>query len=116
MPSQWVLTKQGEVAAGGNQFSMGCVRGSSGNGIDMGDWDIGNVNWEDNVNRYQEMVFDATRPKFGMCSQPSNEVPNPEARKFYSLLEAAKEPLWERYVHSELFLAVRMLSIKLEGN
>ena len=58
---------------------MGYVEGSSGGGIDMGDQDIGNVNWEDNVNRYQEMVFDAAGPEFGMCSQSSNEIPNSEA-------------------------------------
>ena len=62
------------------------------------------------------MVFDVVGPKFGICSQPSNEAPNPEAGRFYSLLEAAQEPLWERCVNSELSLAVRMLSIKLEGN
>ena len=82
----------------------------------MGDWDIGNVNWEDNVNRYQEMDFDAVGPEFEMCSQPSNEVPNPEAQRFYSLLEVANEPLWEESIYSELSLVVRILSIKLEGN
>ena len=47
---------------------MGYVGGSSGSGIYIGDQDIGNVSWEDNINRYQEMVFDAARPKFGICS------------------------------------------------
>ena len=41
------------------------------------------------------MVFDATGPEFGICSQPSFECPNlkVEPERFYSLLEAAKEPL-----------------------
>ena len=51
-----------------------------------------------------------------MCSQPSNEVSNLEAQRFYTLLEVAKEPLWERCVHSKLSLAARMLSIKSEEN
>ena len=48
---------------------MGYIRRSSGSGINIGDWDMGNINWEDNVNHYQEMIFDAARPEFGMCSQ-----------------------------------------------
>ena len=35
MPNYRVYTKHGEVAAGGNQFSMGYVGGSSGSGIDI---------------------------------------------------------------------------------
>ena len=62
------------------------------------------------------MVFDAAGSEFGMCSQPSNEVPNLKVWKFYSFLEAAKEPLWEGCGHLELSLAVRILSIKSEGN
>ena len=62
------------------------------------------------------MIFDVVEPKFGMCSQPSNEVSNVDGRRFYSLLEAAKEPLWEGCVHSELSLAVKILSIRSEGN
>ena len=45
---------------------MGYVGGSSSSGIDMGDRDMGNVNQEDNLYHYQEMVFDAAGPKFGM--------------------------------------------------
>ena len=115
MLNYWVQIEHGEVAALGNQFSMGYVGGSPSGGIDIGDRDMGNVNWEDNINHYQEMVFDAIGPKFGMCSQ-SNEFPNPKAQRFYGLLKAAKEPLWEGCVHSELSLAVRMLSIKSEEN
>ena len=72
---------------------MSYIRGSFGSGIDIGDWDMGKVNWEDNVNHYKEMVFDAAKLEFGICSQPSNKVPNPKAQRFYSLLEVAKEPL-----------------------
>ena len=43
------------------------------------------------------------------------EVPNPDNKRFYSLLEAVNKPLWEGYMHSQLSLAVRMLSNKLRG-
>ena len=79
MPSYWIQTKYGEVVIGENHFNIGYVGGSSGGGIDMGDPDMGNVNQEDNINRYKEMIFDATGPEFEMCSQPSNEVLNLEA-------------------------------------
>ena len=79
MPNYWVWTDHGKVVAGGNQFSIGYVGDNSGGGMDMGDRDMGHVNWEDNVNRYQEMVSDAAGPEFGMCSQSSSEVPNLEA-------------------------------------
>ena len=59
----------------------------------MGDGDIGNVNWEDNINCYEEMVFDAAEPEFEMCSQPFSKVSNLNAQRFYSILEATKEPL-----------------------
>ena len=57
MHNYWVQTKHGKVAVVGNQFSMGNVGDSFGSGIDMGDRDMGNINWEDNVNRFQEMVL-----------------------------------------------------------
>ena len=57
--------------------------------------------WENNLNHYQEIVFYATGPKFGMCPQSSNK---------------GKEPLWEGCVHSKLSLAVTILSTNLERN
>ena len=61
---------------------MGYGRGSSSSGIHMGDRDMDNVNWEDNLNLYQEMVFDAARLEFKMCSQPSSEIPNLKGGRF----------------------------------
>ena len=68
MPNYWIWTEYEEVATRENQFSMGSIADSFGSGIHMGDRDMGNVNWEDKVNHYQEMVFDAAGPEFGMCS------------------------------------------------
>ena len=51
-----------------------------------------------------------------MYSRPSEAVPNMDNERFYSLLETVNRPLWERCVHFQLSLAVRMLSNKLEAN
>ena len=47
---------------------MGYVGGSSNSRVRIGDQDISNITWEDNFSYYQEMVFDATKPEFGMYS------------------------------------------------
>ena len=60
---------------------------------------MGNVTSEDNFSHYQEMIFGVARAEFGICSQPSFECPNPNAKS-----------LCEGYVHSKF--AIRMLSIK----
>ena len=57
MPNYWVWIEHREIATRGNQFSIGYVGGSCSSGIDTDDQDMGNVNREDNVNRYQEMVL-----------------------------------------------------------
>ena len=74
------------------------------------------MTWEDNLCRYQEMIFHATGREFGMYSKPLEEVPNPNDERFYSLLEAVNRPLWEGCVHSQLSLVVRILSNKSEAN
>ena len=51
-----------------------------------------------------------------MAYEPPTEVHNLDASRFYTLLEIAKVLLWEGCVHSELSLAVTMLSIKSQGN
>ena len=62
------------------------------------------------------MIFYAAGHEFGMYSEPSEEVFNLEYKKFYNLLEAVNRPLWKGCVHSQLSLAVRMLSNKSEAN
>ena len=62
------------------------------------------------------MVHDGLDGGFAPNTEDNTEEPNQEARDFYALLEAANQPLWEGCVHSELSLAVRMLSIKTDGN
>lgn len=53
----------------------------------------------------------------GQFEQPIEEPPNKEAKVFYDLLQSAQRPLWDGCdTHSELSMAVRMLSIKAEGN
>ena len=51
-----------------------------------------------------------------MYSEPLEEVSNPDDERFYSLLEAVNRPLWEGWVHSQLSLAVRILSTKSKLN
>ena len=51
-----------------------------------------------------------------MYSKSSKELPNPDDQRFYSLLKVVNRPLWEGCVHSQLSLAVRMLSNKSEAN
>ena len=51
-----------------------------------------------------------------MYFEPLAEVPNPDAERFYSLLEAMNGPLWEGCVHLQLSLMVRMLSNKSKTN
>ena len=63
------------------------------NGIHIGNEEGRTVTWEDNLSRYQEMIFDTTGHEFGMYSEPSEEVPNPDDERFYSLLKAMNKPL-----------------------
>ncbi|MED6130161.1 hypothetical protein PIB30_115289, partial [Stylosanthes scabra] len=53
--------------------------------------------WDDNVVRYESMVADAF-PQFEMSEENVEEVqhdPNPNAQRFYELLESVRKPLWE---------------------
>ena len=46
-----------------------------------------------------------------------DEQPNASAQHFYDLLQAAQRPLWEGCTtHTELSVALKMLSIKTEYN
>ena len=45
------------------------------------------------------------------------EPPNPDAQRFYDLLNALQRPLWDDCTnHSELSFALRLMSIKSEHN
>ena len=93
------MTKHREVLAPKNQFAMGYV-GSNSSGVHVGNEEGGNVTWEDNLSRYQRMIFDVASQDFGMYFEPSKEVPNPNIERFYNLLEAINRTLSEEYVHS----------------
>ncbi|XP_057418581.1 uncharacterized protein LOC130712785 [Lotus japonicus] len=63
------------------------------------------------------MVYDAVDPEFRMHpDQQTDEAPNKDAQDFYDLLNAAQKPLWSGCKHTELSFAVRMTTIKSEGN
>ncbi|MED6194500.1 hypothetical protein PIB30_029148 [Stylosanthes scabra] len=64
------------------------------------------------------MVADAF-PQFETLEKNDEEEqhdPNPDAQRFYNLLEYVRKPLWEGSVFSQLSIATRMLAIKFENN
>ncbi|KAL1371645.1 hypothetical protein AAHE18_01G148200 [Arachis hypogaea] len=69
-------------------------------------------------NSYESMVVDAAGPELmSQFEEHMEEPPNAETKKFYDLLQSAQRPLFEGCVsHSELSMAVKMLSIKAKGN
>jgi len=67
--------------------------------------------------RIQDMVADAFGMHFG--GEPNENIeqtPNDDAKRFYEQLEEASRPLREGSPHSELSVAVRLLSIKSDWN
>ena len=71
------------------------------------------------ANPFRDMVFDAAGPTFQEELQCSNleEPPNPEAQKFYKMLQAADTPLWDGCTsQSQLSVTARLLNIKSEHN
>jgi len=64
------------------------------------------------------MVYDALCPERRMNDdQEMVDSPNSDDQKFYDLLQAAQKPLWPGCTnHTELSFAVRLLTIKSEGN
>ena len=65
-----------------------------------------------NLSCYYGIIFYDAGHEFGMYSQPSEEVPNPDIERFYSLLKIVNKSLWEGYMHSQLFFTVKILSNK----
>nr|XP_018624256.2 uncharacterized protein LOC108944053 isoform X2 [Nicotiana tomentosiformis] len=64
--------------------------------------------------KWYQMLLVFTR---GVQSQQNVvEPPNDEAKRFYESLESASRPLYEGSMHSELSVAVRLLTIKSDWN
>ncbi|XP_019251004.1 PREDICTED: uncharacterized protein LOC109229914 [Nicotiana attenuata] len=64
-----------------------------------------------------EIVSNAFGIHPGVQSQQNiDESPNDKTKHFYELLEAASRPLYKDSIHSELSLAVRLLTIKSDWN
>ncbi|XP_058729647.1 uncharacterized protein LOC131601773 isoform X2 [Vicia villosa] len=73
--------------------------------------------YNDHHNRFENMVYDVFGPQHQMqCDDDYEESPNIADQKFYDLLHAAQKPLWPGCDHTELSVAVRLLTIKSEGN
>ncbi|KAL6530396.1 hypothetical protein OROHE_014749 [Orobanche hederae] len=77
---------------------------------------------EASQNPYINMVVDEERrtiPDFNFNegdNMNEGEPPNPDAKKFYDMLEAANEPLWDGCEkHTKLSLVARLMSIKAEN-
>ena len=66
--------------------------GSSSIGVHVSNEEGGNVTWEDNLSYYQRMIFYVVGHEIGIYSEPSEEVPNPDAKRFYSLLKTVNRP------------------------
>ena len=70
------------------------------------------------INQFQNMIFDAAGPSFENYNNYNmEEPPNMDAQKFYDMLNAAQRPLWMGCTsHTELSVALRMMSIKSDYN
>lgn len=70
------------------------------------------------VNPYMTMISDAlgtTEPEF---DETMEEEPNPETKKFFDILDAAKQPIYDGCKEglSKLSLAARLMSLKTDFN
>jgi len=74
--------------------------------------------YQEQCNQYEAMVIDAAGPSFcENLNESVNEPPNANIQAFFDMLLAADSPLWAGCSnHSELSVAVRMLSIKADYN
>ncbi|XP_023632701.1 uncharacterized protein LOC111828600 [Capsella rubella] len=70
------------------------------------------------MNPYEEMVSDAFANTESAFDQRSEEEPNPEAKMFYDILDAAKQPIYDGCKEglSKLSLAARLMSLKTDYN
>nr|GMD55942.1 uncharacterized protein LOC109168299 [Ipomoea batatas] len=70
---------------------------------------------EEASNAYHTMVMDAAGPEFNV--DEIEELPNPEAQKFYDMLKAADQELWPgSKKHSQLSVVARLMSLKSENH
>ncbi|XP_011073575.1 uncharacterized protein LOC105158490 [Sesamum indicum] len=69
------------------------------------------------TSRYRTMVMDAIGHEFSSDFTCAEQLPNPEAQKFFNLLKYADEPLWDGCKnHTKLSAVAQLLSIKSEYN
>ncbi|XP_061367419.1 uncharacterized protein LOC133310502 [Gastrolobium bilobum] len=67
----------------------------------------GETSQRNNLNEYEQLVMDAAGPSIGQNFEPDTHVepsymaedPNPEAERFYNMLQDAQRPLWEGCEH-----------------
>ena len=73
---------------------------------------------ENQPSQYVDMVLDIAGPSFRHnYNNGVEEMPNPSAREFYDILQAAQQPLWEGCKEvSKLSAALELLSIKATTN
>ena len=68
------------------------------------------------MNDYDTMVIDSAGHSFDQ-NYEYEENPNPTARQFYDMLDAANNPLWQGCEnHSQLSVVARMLNIKADNH
>ncbi|XP_016169347.1 uncharacterized protein LOC107612011 [Arachis ipaensis] len=112
----WMWTEQEKVDKQGiNQSASNLNRfdGRSTRVQVVRELNMKEMTWEGNQERYNEILFVATSV---MELEEAEQEPNPEAKRFYHLLESAAKPLFEGCFHSELSVCVTMMSIKSESN
>ena len=64
-------------------------------------------------NPYRQLIIDAVGPGFNV--EDMEEVPNPTAQKFYDMLNAVDEKLWDGCTkHSQMSAVARLLHMKSE--
>ena len=102
MYGYWYWTSHGEVEP---NVEVNMHHGSSSMDVEHDDYN--------GVDRLQTMVDDI----MGVHQENEYEPPNPSAQRFYDKLNAAQRPLWPGCNnHTELSLALRMMSIKSDYN
>ena len=74
----------------------------------------------ESYNPYRQLILDAGRLDFnavrlGFNVEDMEEVPNPNAQKFYDMLSAVDKKLWDDCTkHSQMLAVARLLHMKSE--
>lgn len=103
----------GEGASSSNNYNENVGMNTSNNQqFDYHDVEHG----EQDHDRFHDMVSDAFHETTAIAE--TNEEPNLEAQRFYDLLDAANQPIYDgcREGQSKLSLAARMMNIKTDHN